>query len=127
VEAKATLEKGRRLFPDQPRFAVGYGKLLLDPGAAASEAEQRSAVALLENALAHDDSLTEAHVALGGYFVRTGVAAKALPHLAAAAKLAPRDPQTHLLFASAYRLLGRAWDAADEIRIYQSLRAGAPE
>jgi len=127
AEAKATLEKGMRLFPNQPRFAVEYGKLLLDPGAASKDAEQRSAVRLLENALAHDDSLAEAHLALGGYFMRTGAAARALPHLVAAAKLAPRDPQSHLLLAGAYRRLGRASDAAEQIRIYQSLQGDARE
>jgi superkiller protein 3 len=126
AEAKATLEKGMRLFPDQARFSLQYGKLLLDPGGAWGVAEQASGVALLESALARDGSLFEAHLALGHYLVRTGSAVRALPHLAAAVKLSPRDAQAHLLLASAYRLAGRPADAAEEIRLYRTLQTTGP-
>jgi len=127
AEAKSVLEKGMRLFPGRARFSAEYGKLLLDAGGAWSAADQKSAVALLESVLARDDSLFEAHLALGRYWVNKGSAAQALPHLAAAAKLSPRDAQVHFLLASAYRLLGRGSDAAKEIRLFQSLQAASAE
>jgi Flp pilus assembly protein TadD len=127
AEAKSVLEKGMRLFPGQARFSVQYGKLLLDPGGAWSAADQKSAVALLESVLARDDSLFEAHLALGRYWVSKGSTAQALPHLVAAARLSPREAQVHFLLASAYRLLGRASDAAEEIGQYQALQGAGAE
>jgi Flp pilus assembly protein TadD len=54
--------------------------------------------------------------------IRTGSAARALPHLAAAAKENPKDGQVHFLLASAYRQTGRKAEAAEEIRLFQTLQ-----
>jgi tetratricopeptide (TPR) repeat protein len=121
AEARVTFEKGIRLFPDQVRFSVDCGKLLLDPGAIWTAADLAKGAAFLETALARDGSRWEAHLALGQFLLRTGSASRALPHLSAAAKLNPQDAQAHLLLASAYRLVGRPADAAVELQRYRTL------
>jgi len=123
-QAKGTFEKGIRLFPNNARFYLAYGKMLLDPGSETDPAAQgAAAVSLLEQALSRDSSLSEAHYELGRQLLRTDRVEQALEHLRAAAQLNPSNSQIRLALANAYRAMGRVEDASEQLRLFKSLQA----
>jgi len=118
-EAKTSFERGLRLFPNNARFHLAYGKLLLDPGAKADAGTQATAVSLLERL---DTSLSEAHYELGKHLLRMDRAEQALPHLEIAAKLNPGNSRIHLTLANAYRVTGWAEAAASELNLFKTMQ-----
>ncbi len=97
--------------------------MLLEPGTGRDSAAESRAVSLLEKALALDNSLAEAHYELGKFLLGRDKVNEALPHLEAAAKLDPENSKIHLALATAYRRVGRAEDAAQELQVFKKLQA----
>jgi tetratricopeptide (TPR) repeat protein len=122
-EATATLQKGMARFPRNARFYETYGRMLLQPAAQPEAEAETRAQALLEKALALDNSLADAHHELGKLLLRQDKAAQALPHLEAAARLKPKDSKFFFTLANAYRNLEREEDHRKALQVYRTLQA----
>jgi len=118
AEATATFEKGIARFPRNPRFYEAYGRMLLE-----RRDSESHAVSLLEKALALDNALPDAHYELGKFLSGRDKVSEALPHLEVAAKLDPKNSKIHLALATAYRRMGRAENAAQELQLFKKLQA----
>lgn len=123
AEAAATFEKGIFRFPAYAPMYQAYGKLLLDPGARQGAAAEAHATRLLEEALALDAFLPEAHYELGKLLLDHDKTAEALRHLEAAEKLDPYNAPAHLTLARAYRILARTAEQSRQLALYRELEA----
>lgn len=121
-DAAATFELAIRQFPRDAVFYQEYGKMLLVFRGDNPSASEAQAVSLLTKALALDNTLAEAHYALGSLALSKGQLQQAVPQLETAAKLHPDDSKAHYALSRAYRRLGRAEDADRELKIFQSLK-----
>lgn len=122
-EAEATFQKGIHQFPQDARFYQDIGVMLLETVQVGDVTTESRAVSLLQNAITLDGSLSEPRYQLGNLALSKGRTQEALRHFEMAAKLNPSSSKIHFSLARAYRRLGRADEAATEVRIYKSLKA----
>ena len=120
--ASATLEAAIKKYPQQAQLYYQYALIVLRHGDSNEATEHTKAAALLQKAVALDDSIAGAHYELGNLWLEQDQPAKALAELQRAAKLDPSRADTHYALWLVLRKLGRTQDAADELQIFQRLK-----
>jgi tetratricopeptide (TPR) repeat protein len=123
-QAAATFERGIKKFPQDAFHYQEYGLMLLKETRSGDAAAETQAIAMLERAIALDDTLSEAHYELGSIALGRRQTASALMHLERAARLEPNVSKMHFALSRAYRQLGRSTDASREFEQYQTIKAG---
>jgi len=123
AESFAIFEQGLKRFPEDAFHCLEYGRLLLKSAKPDDSAAETRAIGLLQNALALNPSLPEAHYLLGDLALRRSNPEKALQHLEEAVKLDPGSSKIHFALSRTHRRLGRMEDAAREEGVFQSLKA----
>jgi len=121
-EAQATFQDLLGRFPRDADSYAAYGALLVGDSAS-TEGDVNRGARLLETALSLDTSLAEPHYYLGNLALRNGDVELALRHLEASVKLNPASSKTHFALSKALKRQGRAEQSAEEVRIYQELKA----
>ena len=121
-QAKAILGSAIERFPEKAAFELEMARVLLKEAETGDNAAEAKAEGLLKSAVARDDTLADAHYELGELALRRDQAAKAVPHLRKAAKLAPASARIHFALSRAYRQLGRREEAAQEASLYDKLK-----
>jgi tetratricopeptide (TPR) repeat protein len=121
-QAKATLESAIQRFPKKAPFGLELGQVLLKEAEAGNARAQEKAEQLFRSAMAHDDSLAEAHYELGELALGRRELAEALVHLKIAAKLSPSSAKAHFALSRAYRRLGREQDAVKEMALFEKFK-----
>ena len=122
-EARGVFERGLREFPKDALHYQEYGRLLLSLAKGGDAAAESRAVALFTQALALNGRLSEAHYELGNLELAKGRIAGALEHLEQARGLEPELSKIRYALSRAYRRAGRSAEAAEELRVYQQLKA----
>jgi tetratricopeptide (TPR) repeat protein len=97
--------------------------LVLLGQAQAAQKKDDLAITTLRRALARDAKAADADATLGGIHLRRGRPQEALPHLEAAARLAPGDAAVREQLAQAYQKLGRTELANRELEAARELKA----
>jgi len=121
-EAGDNFEAGSKKFPKDARFKMSYAIVLLkqaDNGDAQAESRAKQ---LLREALAIDPSLSDAYYQLGNLALKQDQVAEAEKYFQQVAKLDANNAQGHFALARVYRRLGRAEDAAREMKLYEQLK-----
>ena len=125
----ALLRRGRpaeaeRILATQLDAQGEAGDLLVLLGQAqADQKKDDLAIATLRRALAKNAKAADADATLGGIYLRRGRAQEALPHLEAAARLAPGDAAVREQLAQAYQKLGQTELANRELEAARELKA----
>lgn len=122
-EAISTFEDGLKQFPKDALHFQEYGKMLLKAAESGNQEVEARGAQLLSRALSLESTLPEPHYHLGQLALQKGKTQEALAHLNTAAKLDPRNSKVRFALSRAYRQLGQADEAAQQLRIYQELKA----
>lgn len=121
-QARAAFENGIQHFPRYARFHQEYGLMLLREAESGRLEDGQRAAALLESALALDETLAESHFQLGKLALSAGNIDAALNHFLRAVALNPTGSKIHYALANLYRRLGKLEEAAAEIRTFEKLK-----
>lgn len=121
-QAKATLDRAIKKFPEKAPFELELAELLLKEAERGNKDADARAEELLKSAIARDEGLAEAHYQLGNLALRRGNPAKALVYLQSAAKLEPQSAKVHFALSRAYRRLGQDQEAARQAALYGKLK-----
>ena len=119
-EARPLLEKFHQTDKGDPRWAAMLGNLL------AETQDFRSAIPLLESALAAPNPPQSARLDLGRSYLAVDEPDKAVEHLRAAVSL-DTDGSVHYQLAQAYQRTGMRDQAREALTKYQALRARTNE
>jgi tetratricopeptide (TPR) repeat protein len=122
-DACSTLDQSIKKFPRASQLYYHYALILLYPAGADDPKRQSKAIALLQQALALDNSIAGAHYELGNLWLQQGQSLKSLNELQAAAKLDPSDSKAHYALWSVLRKLDRKQQAEDELQIFKKLKS----
>jgi len=122
-EAAETFEAGLKKFPQDPMHRQAYGVHLVKMAEAGSAAARARAVEMLEEALAMDPGLAEAHYQLGNLALAASDAAAAEARFALAARNGLDDARLHWAWSRALRRLGREAEAARHIELFRARKA----
>ena len=122
-DACSTLDQSIKKFPRASQLYYHYALILLYPTGADDPKRQSKAIALLQQALALDNSIAGAHYELGNLWLQQGQSLKSLNELQAAAKLDPSDSKTHYALWSVLRKLDRKQQAEDELQVFKKLKS----
>jgi tetratricopeptide (TPR) repeat protein len=121
-EAGETFEAGFKKFPEDARLKAAYGAVLLNQAESGDAQAETRGKQLLQEALALDSSLPDAHYQLGNLALNHGQIPEAEKHLEKVTRLDPNYAQGHFALARVYRRLGRQDDAAREMKRYEELK-----
>lgn len=121
-QAKATLESAIQHFAKKAPFELELGQVLLKESESGDKRAQVRAEELFKSAIAHDNSLAEAHYEIGELALLRGDLAEALTHLKIAEKITPSSAKMHFALARAYRRLGREQEATKEMGLFEKLK-----
>lgn len=122
-EAEATFEHAIKRFPQDALTYKEYALMLLKRAEVGYASAEAHAASLLKQASALDKSLSEPHYQLGNLWLRKGRTTEALQELQTAARLSPKEANTHFALSRAYRHLRNPVQAARELAIYEKLNA----
>jgi Flp pilus assembly protein TadD len=122
ADAAATLENALGQFPKDATLRQVYGVLLLK-WSETDPARRAKGAALLEEALALDPGLAEAHYQLGNLALGEGRAQEAVERLEAALRNGERSSRVWFALARAYRRAGRAADAEAALERFRAQKA----
>jgi len=103
-----------------PRHAPAMMELA---SSALQEGRRDQAVSLVRQAVSVEPESPVAHYILGQTLLATGQYPESAKELEIARNLAPNNPSLHYRLATAYRKLGRAKDAEEEMACYFKLKA----
>jgi tetratricopeptide (TPR) repeat protein len=126
-QAEDVIQRFRRYAELQPRnglaqyyyaMSLWKGKRLED-----STVDLHAVESLLQNAIALDDKLPEAHVQLGNLFADQREFDKSVSQYLRALELDPNLPDAHYRLGQDYVHLGQKDKAQQEFAVYQKLRA----
>jgi Flp pilus assembly protein TadD len=126
-EAISTFEQGLKRFPKDALHLQEYGKVLLKVAATGKKEAETRAVQLLSLALTLESTLPEPHYHLGQLALQQGKTQEGLVHLKEAMKCDPKSSKVRFALSRAYRQLGLGDEAAEQLRIYQELKASEEE
>lgn len=121
-QAKTTLDRAIKKFPEKAPFELELAELLLKEAERGKKDAEARAEELLKSAIARDEGLAEAHYQLGNLALRRGNPSKALVYLQSAAKLEPQSAKVHFALSRAYRRLGQDQEATRQAALYDKLK-----
>lgn len=120
-QALQTARSGIEAFPTDATLRLQLGRMRLEQAEWGDPAATGLAAARLDEALALDPKLAEAHYEQGRLALRLGNFEEALANLQTATGLAPRNRNAHYLLARCLRRLGRDSEAAQAMQVFADL------
>jgi TolB-like protein/DNA-binding winged helix-turn-helix (wHTH) protein/Tfp pilus assembly protein PilF len=131
---KKSCDNFQRAIQLDPEYAQAYAGLaecytgINEMGMEVPEKDRVSpeqARAMAKKALQLDDTLAEAHAALGTIYLDDWRWAEALQELKKASELEPNDPQLHFRLANCYRIVGNLQRAVEQAKEAKRLDPGS--
>ena len=121
AEAREVFEATLKLDPQMALAYIEYAKLMIRADNPSRASSDTKVFGIVNKGIELNPENGEARYLLGYLLFERGSYEEALSSLQNASRLTPHDGQVHYLLSRCYRKLGKAQQAAQELRVYQEL------